>query len=301
MARYSAKERVGVNAVEKIVIEELGWIFREQPIVDVGIDAHIERVDDGNPTGKLVAVQIKTGPGHFHETDDSYIYYGKLVHLEYWTGHSLPVVLIAHLPKTGETLWVSIDEKTAERTKKNWKVSIPKSNVFGIDMEEVLAGLFEGTTAQQRLRKLAIDEPLMRHIRGGGKVSLELEDWVNKSLGRSPVKVYICDENGDETLSQDWFTYYTGYGISGLAEVIFPWATVTIDSDFYDEHDEFERHFDDDEDEFVIDSGPGNGGVYPYAESAGEIEHYRLMLALNDLGESFLVLSDHLNESNSPT
>ena len=48
MARYSTTERIGVNAVEHIVLHELGWIFREQPIVDMGIDAHIERVDDGS-------------------------------------------------------------------------------------------------------------------------------------------------------------------------------------------------------------------------------------------------------------
>ena len=31
-----------MNAVERIVVEELGWIWREQMIMDMGIDAHIE-------------------------------------------------------------------------------------------------------------------------------------------------------------------------------------------------------------------------------------------------------------------
>lgn len=47
MERYSATERIGVNAVERIVVSELGWIFREQPIMDMGIDAQIELVENG--------------------------------------------------------------------------------------------------------------------------------------------------------------------------------------------------------------------------------------------------------------
>jgi len=302
MARYTAKERIGVNAVENIVINELGWIFREQPIVDVGIDAHIERVDEDNPSGQLIALQIKTGPGNFHETADAYVYYGSLVHLEYWIGHSLPVVLVAHLPKSGETFWVAIDESTIERTKKNWKVSIPKENIFGAPTADALAVIFVGNPAQQRLRKLSIDEPLMRHIEKGGKVSLELEDWIHKSLGRTPVRVFICDENDEETLSQDWYTYYTGYGIQELAEAIFPWADVKIDSDFYDEHNDFETDLadelsratdlDNDIPPYELNENP----VYPYSESGGEVQYYRLMLTLNDLGMAFLTVSDHIGE-----
>jgi len=54
MGRFTKTERIGVNAVERIVLDDLGWIFREQLIVDLGIDAHIELVEH-EPTGKLVA------------------------------------------------------------------------------------------------------------------------------------------------------------------------------------------------------------------------------------------------------
>jgi len=57
-SRYSATERIGVNAVEAIVLNDFKWIFRGQPISDMGIDAHIERVDEGTPSGKLIAVQM---------------------------------------------------------------------------------------------------------------------------------------------------------------------------------------------------------------------------------------------------
>ena len=301
MARYSTTERIGVNAVEHIVLHELGWIFREQPIVDMGIDAHIERVDDGSPTGKLVALQIKTGSSHFHESGDGFVYYGSLTHLDYWSGHSLPVLLVAHFPESNQTLWALVTEGSTARTAKGWKIAIPKANVFGETSRDQLAEIFEGSPAQQRLRKLSIDEPLMRHITDGGKVSVELEEWVNKSLGRTPVQVFIHDKNGNETLSQDWFQYYVGYGVKELAEALFPWATAIVDEEFYEEHADQEEDWRDalsraiDEDNGIIHGAPDPDAVYPYSESAGEVESYRLELKLNELGKAFLMVSDHLS------
>ena len=54
-------ERVGVNAVEAIFLNELNWAFREQTVSDYGIDAQVEVMEDGKPTGKLIALQIKSG------------------------------------------------------------------------------------------------------------------------------------------------------------------------------------------------------------------------------------------------
>jgi membrane-associated protease RseP (regulator of RpoE activity) len=44
-SRYSSVERKGVNAVEGIVLNELGWIFREQPTTDMGIDGMLGPFD----------------------------------------------------------------------------------------------------------------------------------------------------------------------------------------------------------------------------------------------------------------
>ena len=302
MARYSKTERIGVNAVERLVLDELGWIFREQPIADMGIDAHIERVDNGKPTGKLIALQIKTGASNFRETKKSFIYYGSTTHLDYWTGHSLPLLLIAHLPESSQTFWVHINEAGITRTPKGWKVEVPKKNSFGKKSHDLLFNLFEGPPSLQRLRKLSIDEPLMRHIANGGKVSLELEDWINKSLGRSPVRVFIHDEDGNETLSQDWAVAYTGYGIKELAEALFPWSSASVDTEFYEINADNEEDWSDslsraiDEDN-GINWEPQSDAIYPYSESSGEVEYYRIELKLNELGHSFLTVSDYCSES----
>lgn len=46
--RYSSTERTGVNKVESVFINKFKWIFREQPIVDLGIDAQVENHVTGN-------------------------------------------------------------------------------------------------------------------------------------------------------------------------------------------------------------------------------------------------------------
>lgn len=294
--RNDNTERIGVNAVEAITIKDFNWIFREQPIQDMGIDAHIELVDDGKPTGKLLAVQIKTGISHFNEKEDVLTYYGKLQHLDYWNNHSLPVILIAHLPDEDKTYWVLINEQTIERTKKSWKVDIPKNNIFSETSKNRLSIAFEGSPAQQKLRKLALDEPLMRHIEKGGKVSIELEEWINKSLSRSPVQIYIIDENGDEELAKDLFYYYTGRTLEEFAQEIFPWASISIDINFYDENQ------DDEDYEYAEWKADMNFSerkpllIYPYRNACGEVDYYRLELKLNDLGTSFLRVSNFLAE-----
>lgn len=303
MSRYSATERSGINAVEAVIVNDLNWIFREQPIADMGIDAHVELVDDGIPSGKLIGLQIKTGKGNFHETRDAYVYYGNVVHLDYWTNHSLPVILVGHIPETKETLWVSVDETTIERTSKGWKISLPKTAGLDAKSRHALAKLFEGRPREQKLRQLTVHEPLMRHVESGKKVSVEIDDWYNKSLGRSNIVVYVYDEAGDESVEMEWMQYWTGLGIKEVIARLFPWSDARIDQDFYDISSEFEPTLEDERDAAAdIDNGitepeayDGLDEWYPYADS-GETATYRLELTLNDLGAAYLTVAEYLDE-----
>lgn len=126
--RYNSTERIGVNATESIFIREFDWIFREQPIVDVGIDALIEESKNGNPTGKFIALQIKSGKGNFSVSEKRLTYYISNIHYNYWLNFDIPVLLIAHIPETNKTYWIEISEQNIKRTKKKWKIEIPTKN-----------------------------------------------------------------------------------------------------------------------------------------------------------------------------
>ena len=67
-------DRVGVQIVGER-FELAGYIFREQTVSDYGIDAQIEVVDGDIVTGKLIALQIKSGISWFkEESEEGYIY-----------------------------------------------------------------------------------------------------------------------------------------------------------------------------------------------------------------------------------
>lgn len=84
-------------AIADLLISKLGHIFREQAANDVGIDAHVELVDEKTreATGQLVGLQIKSGPSFFKETtDNGIVFRGSLEHLDYWQNHCLPIFLV---------------------------------------------------------------------------------------------------------------------------------------------------------------------------------------------------------------
>lgn len=129
---------------------------------------------------------------------------------------------------------------------------------------------------------------------------MELEDWYNKSLGRSPITVIVYDENGREEVKKEWYVRFTGYGMKELVEKLFPWATARVDSEFYEVNSEaesfaerFSRALDYDNGVAPCISNPDD--VYPYKGDNGEVASYRLQLHLNEVGTAYLTLTDFLN------
>lgn len=286
MAEFDPTERIGVNATERIFLKEFGWIFREQPISDMGIDAHIEITNDGKPSGKLISLQIKTGPSHFTIDDEKLTYYGKIRHLEYWVNHSLPVILIAHLPETEETFWALVISKNIERTKKAWKIEIPKTQILNSKFREEFSKLGDGTEEMIKKRKLFIDKPLMDIIQNGGKVSIIFMEWLHKSLNRTPIKIIIT-QGGKESTAREWGVAYAGYENEEVMKLIFPWAKASIDEDFY------EDNLDEDSMRSMYDlEWLYSQEFYPFQVQMNEVADFRLQLSLNELGQSFLTYLD---------
>ena len=118
-------ERIGVSFVQ-LAFEKMAYIFREQPTSDYGIDAHVEIVNYGQATGRLLAVQIKSGSSWFKEkTKRGIVFREDLAHLEYWLNHSLSVIIVLYDPTTETAYWQVVNEKNVIRTKKAWKIEVP--------------------------------------------------------------------------------------------------------------------------------------------------------------------------------
>ena len=105
-------ERDGVNAVAT-QIARMRHIWRETTTGDIGIDGQIEEVDAaGRVTGRLVAVQVKSGPSYFSRpTDEGFRFYPGDEHRAYWEGFPLPVILVLHDPEAGQSYWSEIRQQ----------------------------------------------------------------------------------------------------------------------------------------------------------------------------------------------
>src|SRR5260370_28915451 len=80
-------ENMGVGAA-MVEFSSWGWAFRSQYVKDYGIDAHTEPFDGPHqPSGRLLALQIKSGDSYFREeADGGWWYRGENKHLRYWLG-----------------------------------------------------------------------------------------------------------------------------------------------------------------------------------------------------------------------
>lgn len=95
-----------------VLFSKIGWLYREQPICDVGIDAQVEIVKDSKPTGQLLALQIKSGVSYFSEIENNEIIYRPdKKHVNYWMKYCLPVVIILYNPETDQFFWTDVEPK----------------------------------------------------------------------------------------------------------------------------------------------------------------------------------------------
>jgi hypothetical protein len=121
-ARFNPTEKKGILKVEQI-FNEFGWITRKILEADFGVDMEVEICHHGEPTGKLLGIQIKSGISYFiTDLNDDIIYRGSRTHLDYWLNHSLPIIIVLHNPENNLTVWQKITAEKVTITKKGWKV-----------------------------------------------------------------------------------------------------------------------------------------------------------------------------------
>lgn len=276
-------ERLGVAALEYFFAEH-GWLFREQTTHDYGIDAHVEIVADQRPTGKLIAIQIKTGTSFFaEETDNDFVFRTDDKHIAYWVGHSMPVVVVLFNPETKQAYWQHVSRETVESTGKGWKLLIPKVSMFEHDKcLEAFAQLTQPEPYIRRLNRLRIDRHWMDLVEDGYEVRVQFDDWINKSLPRYQITIFTEEEK------ETWPTLYApGIGIEEMLNHFFPWASFDIDWDACDEYEAAKyQHYQ--PEGFVPISGNG------------ETATYCLLLSLNEFGRGFLAIDDYLGDPDAP-
>lgn len=309
-------ENKGVLMVEKILSEEFDWVFIKNVLEnDYGIDAYTEIAKNGDMSGKLIAIQIKTGQSYLKSTnEDEFIFRGEKKHLGYWLNHSLPVIIILCDEKNNKCYWKQVLKDDITKTEKGWHTSINKNSILDINSKEKLSKIVDKSEYQKRLDALLVAKPWMDEIINGNEIILEADEWINKSSGRGSIKISLKkeDDKYDEPIRELSNVYFPMSDYKKIFPKIFPWAEISIDSEFYEEYDDedfFTEHCYKDDDTKELVRMPGYSEAYgeyraslpqirPYIIDSGEVARYRLILDINDFGKSFYNIDSYLREEN---
>lgn len=102
------KEREGVLKLA-LELNKYGFVFRETPNGDIGIDGQIEYISaDGKALGKIVAAQIKSGDSYLHNKGDHFAFYPQEKHKNYWSIFPLPVILFVYYPTDNKIYFTDV-------------------------------------------------------------------------------------------------------------------------------------------------------------------------------------------------
>nr|MCR5483091.1 DUF4365 domain-containing protein [Bacilli bacterium] len=133
MANYT--ENIGVNYCG-LIASKREWLYRPQPVNDIGIDAHMEFIDSSDKPKQLIALQIKTGVSYFKETKKDYVVFREINERQYnyWVMNSLPCIVVLYNPDNDLCIWEELSKNTIKRTKdgegKGYYVNVPLKNIF---------------------------------------------------------------------------------------------------------------------------------------------------------------------------
>ena len=129
--RVDLTSETGVSILSLRIQKHIGWIIRNVRNTDVGIDATLEQVIDGDPKAKYISVQLKTGFGNVYTNanGDFTFYFGE-VHYRYWLSSSIPIIFVLCDPDTEMLYWEQITQRTITKTPKEYSLRIKKESIL---------------------------------------------------------------------------------------------------------------------------------------------------------------------------
>lgn len=277
---------VGVTKTQLFFQATAKWLFREQPLEDYGIDAHVEVVESGNVKGRLVALQIKSGDSWLKPSaTGGWNFYPEKKHVTYWQNHSLPVAIVVWQESSDTLFFREASRHTLEETKSGgWRLHFGDDDLLTKAALPNLIRLSMGTTYDLRLRELGLLLPWMQRIAQGQRLILKTDEWINKTWGKGDLEILAVADDGTELQLGKWGVALGGEPYETALPALFGWADLAMDPDV-----EWET-----EEEF--DSDPDDDAIHPYANSANEIDHWSLELHLNEIGRAFLLLDEYARQ-----
>ena len=136
-------ERKGVNAVDSAFLD-MGWVFRETPHTDYGIDGDVEIRKNGELTGKHLALQIKSGDSYLKENKNGKItFYIDEWHYKYWLQYDRPVIILFYDDQSSNVIWEQVRLANIQNTTKQFKIEICPSKTLSRESIDEMQNIVE--------------------------------------------------------------------------------------------------------------------------------------------------------------
>ena len=307
----NSTEREGVYHCGKIAARN-SWMFREQPVDDVGIDAHMELMESSGEAKQLLALQIKSGTSWFKEKKDDYIIFRDINERQYnyWTTNSLPCIVVLYNPDDSMCIWQKLTTETVEKTNggkgKGFFVKVPLAQVFlNASSNKELLSFTKLPEHITNYNFLLSQKKFMNIIQEGGTIKLHSTEWINKSSGRGDTELIVDDGKSVEKYSYPYWFPFTPYTM--VFPKLFPWADFSADENFFEEDDEifwreYHCHYDKEDDEWLVVGDTFEDfreklDPMRSINHSGEVAEYMLVLTLNELGKSFLNVDKFVSQN----
>ncbi len=147
--RNNIIERKGVNAIDR-VFTNMGWIFRENPHTDYGIDGDVEQVIDDELTGRHIALQIKSGDSYLKENKGGRItFYIDEWHYKYWLQYDRPVIILFYDEVNDKVIWDQVKLSKVTNTNTQFKIEINPDKILNDSVLPELNSIISSYTSHK--------------------------------------------------------------------------------------------------------------------------------------------------------
>ena len=191
--RYNRVESEGLHAVSGVLLYEFDWIGRAITEFDMGIDIHAEISNNGNPSGRLLGIQVKSGPSYFKRIKNNSVAFSfSKVHYKYWMNYSLPVIVVLYRPADKRLIWGHVCEANLRKMKDQWQIQIPLTQTFSREFKGDLEKLAQiPSIAQVVSAKLEMLKGIDKRIKVGLVVTEGHEHLTLEAAETFPVSIGI--------------------------------------------------------------------------------------------------------------
>lgn len=150
--RAPRNEATGTSGETEVLaqFERLGWAGVVDSRHDTGTDLFLRPRDRRRfELGVLIGAQVKTGPSWFESphrdgdgaVDGWWFSDGDREHVDYWTTHTLPQILVLRDQNVGESYWVHVTNEAVVPTGRGSKVLVPRNQTVDEDHRDALTAV----------------------------------------------------------------------------------------------------------------------------------------------------------------